>query len=492
MVKDAVGDSGVNDKTVRNQGQEAQERVKEFFSQKPFEELGEDVCIWISDLVGSTPYKQQHGQERGLAKIYLHNELSLHAVTQHQGEVSKFLGDGILAVFRGPDAARRGVEAARTLLDLLAIANEDGRFKYPHDISTKVSLHYGRAWFYRYPVANAEDPQGSAVDLAARLQQLAAANHVIMTTETLAAAGGQAAFADDLQFSKEYGRFLTGFVEEFQVVTMARSNRELQKPRLIPQHREIPGAVVQSMREAHEFLRQKRFDDADSKFLDVLKSDPGNFEANYRLGERYLQRSNGVRTLNSQEQLRKAWSHLCHAKKVRPDIARIWLYLSFTKFKEFIRITGMHTEEALNEAIEYAKESVSRATEAHDIDALAEGKTFHARLLLEKHERYSMESTEYLTQAEALCAEVHNLFDGTLDQHRSNLLVTHALVRMAKYVPKDTCSERDPELEEIHKMIVEAQRLYPKSVRAKEADVKLTELQNHNNNDPPSPLMLDF
>src|SRR5437899_2972492 len=71
------------------------------------------ATIFFTDLCDSTPYKLARGQINGLVKSYLHNDLATRAVEKFHGEVVKYIGAEVMAVFAGDsDGCKAAVDAA--------------------------------------------------------------------------------------------------------------------------------------------------------------------------------------------------------------------------------------------------------------------------------------------------------------------------------------------------------------------------------------------
>jgi class 3 adenylate cyclase len=77
-----------------------------------FRQESEPACVLFADLVGSTEYKQRWGDLRGLVKTAAHNRVVTEAVRQAGGLIVKYLGDGVMAVFREDNAERRAIQSA--------------------------------------------------------------------------------------------------------------------------------------------------------------------------------------------------------------------------------------------------------------------------------------------------------------------------------------------------------------------------------------------
>ncbi len=130
------------------------------------------AAVLFTDIVGSTRYFEQKGDQAGLAMVQRHNALLFPHVTRHGGRVVKTVGDAIFAEF--PDADR-AVRAALAMQDTLA---EDARAGN-EPIHVRMGLHVGQV------VRQGGDVFGDVVNTAARISAAAQAGEVLVSREVL-------------------------------------------------------------------------------------------------------------------------------------------------------------------------------------------------------------------------------------------------------------------------------------------------------------------
>jgi len=139
------------------------------------------AAIWLSDLRGFTALSDRLPSETVVDVLNQYFDCQVHTIRNHGGEVLKFMGDGLLAVF--PIAADDGdagevcsgaLEAARE-----ARANVEA-MHYPAGETVErfrfgVALHVGPILYGNIGGANRLDFTciGPAVNLAARLEKIA-------------------------------------------------------------------------------------------------------------------------------------------------------------------------------------------------------------------------------------------------------------------------------------------------------------------------------
>lgn len=140
-----------------------------------------DAAIWLSDLRGFTALSDRLPSETVVEILNLYFDCQVAAIRDNGGEVLKFMGDGLLAVFPideyvGDEAqvCSRVLEAARESragVAALQFPNGDAveRFRFG------VALHLGRVLYGNIGGGNRLDFTciGPAVNLAARLEKIA-------------------------------------------------------------------------------------------------------------------------------------------------------------------------------------------------------------------------------------------------------------------------------------------------------------------------------
>ena len=139
--------------------------------------------IWLSDMRGFTSLADQLSPQTLVDLLNRYFDCQVPAILKHGGEVLKFIGDGLLAIFplaEGAADARevcdRALAAAREAqanIDAIAAPTKIG---YAHGIHFGLALHLGEVLYGNIGSGNRLDFTciGPAVNLAARLEKLAA------------------------------------------------------------------------------------------------------------------------------------------------------------------------------------------------------------------------------------------------------------------------------------------------------------------------------
>jgi adenylate cyclase len=138
------------------------------------------AVIWYSDLRGSTPLAGQIGGVKFLALLNDYFECSAGAVLDHGGEVLRFIGDAVLAIFQveGPGgderAARMAMAAAKDAESRLERLNRKRGLRNEEPLEFGLALHVGEVLFGNVGVPERFDftAVGPAVNEAARLEGL--------------------------------------------------------------------------------------------------------------------------------------------------------------------------------------------------------------------------------------------------------------------------------------------------------------------------------
>ena len=167
------------------------------------------AAIWLSDLRGFTALSDRLPSETVVDILNQYFDCQVHAIKAHGGEVLKFMGDGLLAVFPIAEAIGDAEEVCGHVLEAAreSRASVDA-MHYPIGETIErfrfgVALHVGKILFGNIGGGNRLDFTciGPAVNLAARLEKIAGRLH-----RTIVASAG---FSDE--FAKANGRISVSF-----------------------------------------------------------------------------------------------------------------------------------------------------------------------------------------------------------------------------------------------------------------------------------------
>ena len=138
--------------------------------------------IWLSDMRDSTALADRLPPQTLVDLLNRYFDCQVPAILQHGGEVLKFMGDGLLAIFPvagGTTEARavcaQALAAAREAQDNIATIEDPTLLGNAHGIRFGLALHLGEVLYGNIGSMNRLDFTciGPAVNLAARLEKLA-------------------------------------------------------------------------------------------------------------------------------------------------------------------------------------------------------------------------------------------------------------------------------------------------------------------------------
>lgn len=136
--------------------------------------------IWLSDMRGFTSMADRLPPQKLVDLLNHYFDCQVPAILRHGGEVLKFIGDGLLAIF---PFAEGMADTRKTCLCALAAAQEAevnidaiDTFTNTHGVRFGLALHIGEVLYGNIGSGNRLDFTciGPAVNLAARLEKLAA------------------------------------------------------------------------------------------------------------------------------------------------------------------------------------------------------------------------------------------------------------------------------------------------------------------------------
>ena len=154
------------------------------------------AAIWLSDMRGFTVYADQLPPQTLVDLLNRYFECQVPAITRRGGEVLKFMGDGLLAVFpvpRGDGSARAvcrdALSAAREARTQVAAIASSTEFANLEAVRFGLALHIGDVLYGNIGADNRLDFTciGPAINLAARLEALTGKlRRVILTSAEFA------------------------------------------------------------------------------------------------------------------------------------------------------------------------------------------------------------------------------------------------------------------------------------------------------------------
>jgi adenylate cyclase len=156
-----------------------------------------DAAIWLSDLRGFTALSDRLPPETMIDILNKYFDCQVSAIAAHGGEVLKFMGDGLLAVFPIDEYVGDVSKACAQVLEAACEARanvEAMQFPIGETIERfrfGIALHVGRVLYGNIGGGNRLDFTciGPAVNLAARLEKMASRLHrTVLASAAFAAA----------------------------------------------------------------------------------------------------------------------------------------------------------------------------------------------------------------------------------------------------------------------------------------------------------------
>lgn len=185
--------------------------------------LGQDgelkqVTVLFADVQGSVALSEQLDPEDWHAIISRFFALLAAAARRYGGEVSRFTGDGIMALFGAPlaqeDHAQRACHAAVHAREVLSEYASELRRARGLSFSVRIGLHSGSvvATWIGEDGAGGFTALGGTVNLAERMERLAEPSRIYVTEDTAALVGGFFELVDLGRFElREEGRSMRVF-----------------------------------------------------------------------------------------------------------------------------------------------------------------------------------------------------------------------------------------------------------------------------------------
>jgi adenylate cyclase len=158
------------------------------------------AVLWSSDLRGFTSLSDRLPGQRMIEILDALFDAQARSINAHGGEILKFIGDGLLAIFPIMDAglagvaARRALEAATETLRAVHRLNDDPVLEGEPPLKIVIALHVGQVLYGNIGAADRLDFTviGPAVNLVSRIEAVAKSlNLPIVVSDDFAHAYGR-------------------------------------------------------------------------------------------------------------------------------------------------------------------------------------------------------------------------------------------------------------------------------------------------------------
>src|SRR6187549_775743 len=217
----------------------------------PPQEVRKTVTIVFSDLKGSTSLGESLDSESLREVMNRYFDEMRAVLEQHGGTIEKFIGDAVMAVFGLPrlheDDALRAVRAAAGMKEALERVNEELERVWGVRLTNRTGVNTGEV-VAGDPTTGQRLVTGDAVNVAARLEQAAPANEILLgeLTYELVRESVDVETVEPLELKGKAER-----VAAYRLVDIIeRTGRDREESPLVGRDREL-GILEQSLADAY-------------------------------------------------------------------------------------------------------------------------------------------------------------------------------------------------------------------------------------------------
>jgi tetratricopeptide (TPR) repeat protein len=315
-----------------------------------------------------------------------------------------------------------------------------------------VGINRGVVWMFSYQQSREQDPQGTTVDIAARLCKMTQPQTLLCTEEAFAIAGGISVFTNASSPMKLTSK---EFKEPLELRALAPTGQPCN-PFSLEGHYTTPSEGFQN---ALRLQLEKKYTEALATLRRTVGEDHSDFHATVHAAELLLLQLETTPHKIDQAILREADELLSNAMCLRPHSSRVWLLFSRLHHRQF-EVTRDNKHLAC--AVRLVTNALGCAQDGLNTGATIEAKTQLANYLYE-HAVRSEDAPSHLREALELCDELDAVVNQVTGDIRKTYLVTRVLVHEA-------CGHGDPEAEQ---KLNEALRIDPNYDKAHEARAEL-------------------
>ncbi len=149
-----------------------------------------EISVLFADVVAFTPFAEAHEPEEVVSLLNELFSVLSEVVFRHGGIVDKFIGDCLMAVWGAPSAqpdhAERAVAAAEEMIQFVETAREDWTARFGIKLEIAIGINSGDAIVGNIGSSKRMEYTvvGDTVNLAARLEDIARPNQVLVAERT--------------------------------------------------------------------------------------------------------------------------------------------------------------------------------------------------------------------------------------------------------------------------------------------------------------------
>jgi PAS domain S-box-containing protein len=157
-----------------------------------------DVTILYLDVVGFTPHSERHSPDEVVGMLNQVYEICGVITRKRQGDIDKFIGDAVMALFLDANDA---VRAGREILEEMKVLNRERSKQGLEPVRIRIGINSGRVLQGEIGTINRKDLTviGDPVNTASRIQQAAAPGRLTISEATRS----RLKRGDDFVFSRE-------------------------------------------------------------------------------------------------------------------------------------------------------------------------------------------------------------------------------------------------------------------------------------------------
>jgi class 3 adenylate cyclase len=150
-----------------------------------FEEIYQNYCVGIVDVVNSTKIISKLSQEKACLYYSVFLNTIGYIAQSHGAMVVKNIGDGILFYFpkNSPKSLECALECSTKILEASEMINKIFHKRKMPKIQYRISLDYGPLMIAKYMTSSCKDIFGPTVNLCAKLNHIAKPNGLIIGSD---------------------------------------------------------------------------------------------------------------------------------------------------------------------------------------------------------------------------------------------------------------------------------------------------------------------
>ena len=150
-----------------------------------FEEIYQNYCVGIVDVVNSTKIISKLSQEKACIYYSVFLNTIGYIAQSHGAKVVKNIGDGVLFYFPkdSSKSLKRALECTTKMLEATEMINKIFKKRKMPKIQYRISLDYGPLMIAKYMTSSCKDIFGPTVNLCSKLNRLAKPNGLVIGSD---------------------------------------------------------------------------------------------------------------------------------------------------------------------------------------------------------------------------------------------------------------------------------------------------------------------